>query len=631
MNYRKLTPTEIIKLDKNGCIAEDWDWIEVKDPFNPAQIKRVTFCGHVRIGFDCKMFVATISNCTIGNNTEIRSVELIDNYSIGANCYISHSKRIVADKSASMGNGTIVDVLDETGGRNVKICQKLSAQVAYMMTFYRHDTALINSLSGLVDEWTARQKSPMGRISDGVSISYATSIENVNFGLNAKVRGASKLQNGSVGVAAQIMENVCATDFIACDQSIIGTGCIVAHVFLGQAAKLGSGLVAHNSLIFSNCAFDCGELDALFAGPHACSLHRATLLIAAYISFFNAGSGSNQSNHNYCTGPIHHGILERGSKTGSNSYIKWPARFAQYSVVVGSHMKHPDASALPFSYIIGKSGDTTVIPAANLKTCGLMRDVLKWPDRDARDEYLERLDNINYDEFTPANISRIFAGLNLLTDLQKDPHVADSLRINVSPSHIEDGIKTYRLALKYYFGRALVLRLSSKQPLSTACTADVSSWVDMSGMIAPKSVVDALCERVKASEFATIEQLNAEISRIHNGYKDYSWKYVLENFSKVYGLDLSSGSQDLTYIIKEWISCAEQLCEFRKTDALKDFSEVMSVEFGMDHPEMAAADSAAVRHLGSDERHIKAIRTITDFYEKEISLAKKLIIRLICK
>ena len=49
--------------------------------------------------------------------------------------------------------------------------------------------------------------------------------------------------------------------------------------------------------------------------------HKSTLLIAGLFSFMNAGSGSNQSNHMYKLGPIHQGILERGAKTSSDSYI----------------------------------------------------------------------------------------------------------------------------------------------------------------------------------------------------------------------------------------------------------------------------------------------------------------------
>ena len=77
--------------------------------------------------------------------------------------------------------------------------------------------------------------------------------------------------------------------------------------------------------------FENGEACAIFAGPFTVSMHKSSLLIAGMYSFLNAGSGSNQSNHMYKLGPIHQGIVERGSKTTSDSYILWPARVGAFS------------------------------------------------------------------------------------------------------------------------------------------------------------------------------------------------------------------------------------------------------------------------------------------------------------
>ena len=63
----------------------------------------------------------------------------------------------------------------------------------------------------------------------------------------------------------------------------------------------------------------------MFAGPYTVSHHRATLLIAGYFSFFNAGSGANQSNHMYKSGPVHQGVHLRGCKFGSDAYVLLPA------------------------------------------------------------------------------------------------------------------------------------------------------------------------------------------------------------------------------------------------------------------------------------------------------------------
>lgn len=69
-------------------------------------------------------------------------------------------------------------------------------------------------------------------------------------------------------------------------------------------------------------------------------------------SFMNAGSGSNQSNHMYKLGPIHQGILERGAKTTSDSYILWPAKIGAFSLVMGRHVNNLDTTDLPFHILL---------------------------------------------------------------------------------------------------------------------------------------------------------------------------------------------------------------------------------------------------------------------------------------
>ena len=106
-------------------------------------------------------------------------------------------------------------------------------------------------------------------------------------------------------------------------------------------------------------------------------MHKSSLLIAGMFSFLNAGSGSNQSNHMYKLGPIHQGVVERGSKTTSDSYILWPAKVGAFSLIMGRHVNHPDTSGMPFSYLIEHGNRSYLVPGANLKSVGTIRDAQK--------------------------------------------------------------------------------------------------------------------------------------------------------------------------------------------------------------------------------------------------------------
>ena len=48
--YRSLSSQEIIRLEKQGCRAEDWNQIWVKDGFTPERLENVRFSGQIRLG-----------------------------------------------------------------------------------------------------------------------------------------------------------------------------------------------------------------------------------------------------------------------------------------------------------------------------------------------------------------------------------------------------------------------------------------------------------------------------------------------------------------------------------------------------------------------------------------------------
>ena len=87
MTYRKLTPAEINALKANSCRCNDWNLIEVADPFRPEHYSYVTFSGRVCLGTTDSVVVrdgmipmaagiydATIHDCEIGNDVLIKRI-----------------------------------------------------------------------------------------------------------------------------------------------------------------------------------------------------------------------------------------------------------------------------------------------------------------------------------------------------------------------------------------------------------------------------------------------------------------------------------------------------------------------------------------------------------------------------
>lgn len=353
-NYRPLSKQEIDTLEKNGCCADSWTNIEVAHNFTPKYITNTKFSGNVLLGSLDREFQlpggltkhacihsAIIHNCTIGNDVVIENVQnYIANYTIGNNCFIQNIDVMLVDGTSTFGNGVKVSVLNETGGREVHIHNKLSAHFAYIYSLYRHRPRLIENMYGMIERYCTKYASDTGIVGDNCTIVNVGYIENVKIGPYCKIMGAMTLKNGTINsnkhAPVKIGRNVIAQDFIISSDSRVESGTILKRCFVGQACLLKQNYSASDSLFFSNSQGMNGEACALFAGPFTVTHHKSTLLIAGMFSFMNAGSGSNQSNHMYKLGPIHQGIVERGAKTTSNSYVLWPAKVGPFSLILGA-------------------------------------------------------------------------------------------------------------------------------------------------------------------------------------------------------------------------------------------------------------------------------------------------------
>ena len=376
MDYRHLTEDEILRLKSQSCLADDWGKVTVAEDFVTEFVHHTRFSGNVRLGVFQSEFTlpggikkhsglrhVTLHNVSVGDNCCIENIQnYIANYEIGHDTFIENVDIILVDGLSKFGNGVEVSVLNETGGREVLINDKLSAHQAYILALYRHRPELICRMKAITDFYSNKHASAIGSIGNHVMILNTGSIKNVRIGDYCHICGTCRLYNGSINsneeAPVHLGHGVICDDFIISSGSHIDDGAMLSRCFIGQACRLGHNYSASDSLFFSNCQGENGEACAIFAGPFTVTHHKSTLLIAGMFSFMNAGSGSNQSNHMYKLGPIHQGTLERGAKTTSDSYILWPARVGAFSLVMGRHVNHSDTSNLPFSYLIEQNNTT---------------------------------------------------------------------------------------------------------------------------------------------------------------------------------------------------------------------------------------------------------------------------------
>lgn len=654
---RNLTPSEISVLESNKCQSDDWCKILVAEDFSPEYIHYAQFSGRVSLGVLNKTFElgggvkkhacinrAVIHNCEIGNDVVIENVQnYIANYIIGDNCFIQNVDLLLVDGKTSFGNGVAVNVLNETGGREVHIHNKLSAHFAYVYSLYRHRPKLIEQMRRMVDSYSEKHASDMGVIENDCMIVNVGYIKNVRIGAHCKITGAMKLKNGSINSnehdPVYIGRNVIAQDFIISSGSRVDGGSIVTRCFIGQACHLDHGYSSSDSLFFSNCQGENGEACAVFAGPYTVTHHKSTLLIAGMFSFMNAGSGSNQSNHMYKLGPIHQGIVERGAKTTSNSYVLWPAKVGPFSLILGRHYKHADTSNLPFCYLIEKDNTTYIAPGVNLRSVGTIRDAKKWPARDKRKDS-NKMDYINFNLLSPYTIQKVFAGIQILKNLQETAGKTSDIytfQSCVIPNEsLKRGLGLYEIIIHKFLGNSIIKRLEKtdfksneeiRDRLNPKTDAGLGEWVDLSGLIAPKKEVDALLCQIEKGEVKYLKEIDAVFRKLHENYYTLEWTWAWDKILQFYDLSAETiTSKDIIALVEKWKEAVIRLDEKVYNDAKKEFSLSFKTGFGADgNIQERALDFEYVRGAFDKNPFVKA--TLQHIEEKR-ALGDELIERM---
>jgi len=627
MDYRPLTDAEIEAMENQDCWAEDWKRIRVKEGFIPTSIRRVRFAGDVRLGIfqgflkvddgirkPSGLNQAFVQDCAIGDHVYIADVKNLLRYDISDDVVIENVASLTVSGETRFGNGVEIEVINEGGGRTTMIFDRMSSQIAYLQALYRHDSVFITELRRMIHEYVDGKKADRGTIGQGARILHAGRIHNVSIGEQATISGALHLEEGTIVSNAHdpvfIGEGVIARSFIVQSGSRADGSASLDGCFVGQGVRIGRQFSAENSCFFANAEGFHGEACSVFAGPYTVTHHKSTLLIAGLFSFFNAGSGSNQSNHMYKLGPVHQGILERGAKTGSYSYLMWPCRVGAFTSVIGKHAVNFDTTDFPFSYILESDGKSILIPGVNLTTVGTKRDSAKWPARDRRRDP-EKLDLIHFALFSPYTIGKILRGIDFLKHLDQDTSSDDALveylGVMIKRSKLSDFVQTYETAVHVYIGDELVKRLEAfsdaksisaiRNKLHSDKPDALGPWVDVSGLLAPAAVVEQLMESVRTGRISTLDDLIRELRYIHADSEAYAWAWCMDLIQKRFGIDYNKLTKNhLIQIIKDWKRGSLDFISLILKDGEKEFSQMSRMGYGIDGgDEVVNKDFDAVR------------------------------------
>ena len=590
---RQLTDEEIRVLEDRNCWAEDWTNVHVSDDFKPNYMHRVMLYGEISIGdFDKNIEVsrgflkhsginnATLRNVNIGDNCLIENIGgFINNYTIGDDCYISNVSAMETTDGATYGEGNLISVLNEVGDGNVILFSDLNSQFAAFMAKHFGDKPLKDAIRRLINEEIARKRHDQAYIGNHVKIVNTKEITNTVVYDDCEINGAARLSDCTI--LSSPASSVYIGTGVICENSIISEGSSIINsvkiqdCFVGEACQISNGFTASSSVFFANSYMSNGEACAAFCGPFTASHHKSSLLIGGQFSFYNAGSATNFSNHAYKMGPMHYGILERGTKTASGAYVLMPAYIGTFSVCFGKLMYHPDTRNLPFSYLIAYGDTMYLSPGRNITTVGLYRDIRKWPKRDVRPVDSQK-SIVNFDWLSPFSVGEILEGKRILEKLldASGENVTTYTYHNyvINASSLNKGIKYYDIALRIYMGAVLkrvIKKCGTVEPPTT--TIGLGKWNDLSGLLLPESEEMRLIDDIKSGEIETIQEVTDRFKEINCNYREYQWAWTYQmildyyHLSEITDADIERIREDYVRARRAWIA------EIRK-DAEKEYA-----------------------------------------------------------
>ena len=554
---RNLTPSEIEAVERLGTTADDWSQILVGDNFRPEQLRQSRLGGRVELGEGAQIIRSYVANYRIGRGSLVEQVTALQ-----------------CRTESTFGGGVGVAAMNECEGRTVRICDRLSAQTAYMMALYRHRPRLIEALERMVEREVERNRSTMGQVGEACTISGARFIREVRIGNRVTIDGSSALVNGTILDDVTIGVDVKAYDFIVVEGARIANGATIERCFVGESCILDKGFTAADSLFFANSHCENGEAAAIFAGPYTVSHHKSSLLIAGMFSFFNAGSGSNQSNHLFKSGAVHQAVHPRGCKFASGAYIMSPALEGAFTMVMGHHSRHHDTSEFPYSYLLEKEERSFLLPAINLTSYGTVRDIDKWPKRDRRKVMRDVINFEAHNPYTTYAMLQAVDRLHTIEEQNPDSPVYSYNRVQIRAAALQRGRALYNRAIVVALGAMLEKGASSERYDGTG------RWLDVAGQYISKRVVEQIIDQIESGELTTIGEVDNAFRIFAVHYDDYAHTWAEEVYASLLGH--TPTAEEIQEAIEAGRNAAETMRRTTDADRDRDYAPDMAVSYGLD-------------------------------------------------
>jgi hypothetical protein len=688
--YRRLRAHEVETLVKNGNYCENWDNVLVTNEFDSRQIKNSDFFGFIRIG-RCKEAVLEhhdlqlpvgISNsrivaCDIGDDVAIHNVRYLAHFIIDDRCTLTNIDEMHTTNHAKFGNGIVkdgepedvrimIDLMNETGSRDILPFDGIIPADAYMWAKYRDDTALQEKLKEITQNSFDSRRGYYGTVGEQCVIKNSRILKDVKIGPHCYIKGANKLKNLTINSSedepTQIGEGVELVN------GIIGFGC---HIFYGCKAvrfilcrnsnlKYGARLI--NSMLGDNSTISCCEvLNNLIFPAHEQHHNNSFLIASLVMGQSNIAAGATiGSNHNSRANDneIQAG---RGFWPGLCVTLKHSCRFASFVLIAKGDYPAELDIPLPFSLINNNvSKDRLeVMPAFwwQYNMYALARNSWKFQTRDTRKV---KVQNIEFNSLAPDTAEEILKARELLAiwtakanlgeavkgaeDRQELARIGKELleRNEEAPQGPEvlgenmeksaravvilkpaEGYKAYGQMLIYYAAQNLVEYMESR-PEATFETMSreldgqrITEWVNLGGQLMPAADADKIRADIGAGKLDSWEKIHNRYDEIWQQYPLAKQRHsfaVLREICGEEGLD----KQRWSAILDEAVKIQQYVCDQVYVSRKKDFDNPFRQATYRSEEEMTAAIGTI-----EDNSFVKQVRKETDEFKQKTEQIKR--------
>lgn len=489
---RPLAPEEVAGLERQGNSCPDWSRVRVADGFDWRAVRGSRFHGDVVLGRFARPVAvedgvslpsgvvnSTVVDSAIGHDALVQDVKLLANYVVGPGALVFDCGTVSCGEATTFGNGTVLSVGLETGGRDVAVFAEIDLEAATAVARSAGRPEVLRPYNAAVAEYAAAARSARGIVGPAAVVRDTPRVQNTYVGAHARVAGATRVADstllGGPDEAARVEAGACVSRALVQWGSHVGTLAVVDGAVLLEHSHAERHAKVTSSILACNSGVESGEVTSSLVGPFV-NFHHQALLIAALWpeGKGNVGCGANVGSNHTGKAPDQEFLPGEGTFFGLGVNIKYPSDFsrAPYSIVACGVNTLPQRLALPFSLVsLPTARFPNVSPAYNqIVPAWLLTDNLyavKRNEAKYRSRDRARRTALEFDVFRPHVIDlmrdacRRLEAVAQVKEVYTERDVEGVGKNYLLEGHRRAAIDAYRFFVRYYALLGLVRRLQT--------------------------------------------------------------------------------------------------------------------------------------------------------------------------